>query len=166
MICTTEEEVRVQRFVFFFLNTFNRFTSVTKWKAADRWRHIPEPCCSDGGWLRLVEVDPQAVRFSHSYEGSLQRHWLTLPWRYQGSPGVWCVCPNALPGGTWEQSNPAVRQVWHAQEVTVLWNHERKQRTYLVTPGVAPTLQARALFKLLIKLLFPTLGNPAIHFSR
>lgn len=33
-------------------------------------------------------------------------------------------------------------------------------RTYLVTPGVAPTLQARALFRLLIKLLFPTLGNP------
>lgn len=32
--------------------------------------------------------------------------------------------------------------------------------TYLVTPGVAPTLHARARFKLLIKLLFPTLGNP------
>lgn len=35
--------------------------------------------------------------------------------------------------------------------------------TYLVTPGVAPTLHARARFKLLIKLLFPTLGNPRKH---
>lgn len=33
-------------------------------------------------------------------------------------------------------------------------------RTHLVTPGVAPTLQARARFKLLIKLLLPTLGKP------
>lgn len=33
--------------------------------------------------------------------------------------------------------------------------------TYLVTPGVAPTLQARARFRLLIKLLFPTFGKPA-----
>lgn len=32
--------------------------------------------------------------------------------------------------------------------------------THLVTPGVAPTLHARARFKLLIKLLFPTLGKP------
>lgn len=32
--------------------------------------------------------------------------------------------------------------------------------TYLVTPGVAPTLHARARFRLLIKLLFPTLGKP------
>lgn len=29
-----------------------------------------------------------------------------------------------------------------------------------MTPGVAPTLHARARFKLLIKLLFPTLGKP------
>lgn len=29
-----------------------------------------------------------------------------------------------------------------------------------MTPGVAPTLQARARFKLLIKLLLPTLGKP------
>lgn len=33
--------------------------------------------------------------------------------------------------------------------------------TYLVTPGVAPTLHARARFKLLIKLLFPTFGKPS-----
>ena len=31
---------------------------------------------------------------------------------------------------------------------------------YLVTPGTAPTLQARLRFKLLIRLLFPTLGRP------
>lgn len=35
--------------------------------------------------------------------------------------------------------------------------------TYLVTPGVAPTLHARARFRLLIKLLFPTFGKPAVE---
>lgn len=44
--------------------------------------------------------------------------------------------------------------------------------TYLVTPGVAPTLHARARFRLLIKLLFPTFGKPTEesgktrHFAR
>lgn len=33
--------------------------------------------------------------------------------------------------------------------------------TYLVTPGTAPTLHARLRFRLLIRLLFPTLGRPA-----
>ena len=32
--------------------------------------------------------------------------------------------------------------------------------TYFVTPGVAPTLQARDLFRLLMILLLPVLGNP------
>lgn len=31
---------------------------------------------------------------------------------------------------------------------------------YLVTPGTAPTLHARLRFRLLIRLLFPTLGRP------
>lgn len=32
--------------------------------------------------------------------------------------------------------------------------------SYFVTPGVEPTLQALDRFKLLIKLLLPTLGRP------
>ena len=34
--------------------------------------------------------------------------------------------------------------------------------TYFVIPGVAPTLQDRDRFRLLIKLLFPTLGKPTL----
>lgn len=43
------------------------------------WCLIPVPCCSVGGWLRPVEEDPQAVRFSHSYEESWTHLWLMLP---------------------------------------------------------------------------------------
>lgn len=34
------------------------------------------------------------------------------------------------------------------------------RRTHLVIPGNAPTLQDRLLFRVLIKLLLPTLGSP------
>lgn len=37
---------------------------------------------------------------------------------------------------------------------------ENKHQTYFVTPGVDPTVHALDLFKLLITLLFPTLGKP------
>lgn len=38
--------------------------------------------------------------------------------------------------------------------------------TYLVTPGVFPTLQTLLLFRLFITLLFPVLGKPAKHEHR
>lgn len=150
-------------FNFLVLAYFQKIHFTLRWKAGNWCHHTPVPCCSDGGWLRQVEVDRQAVRFSHSYEGSLLRHSSTLPWRYQGSPEVWCVCPNALLEGTWGCIKPCgeasvTRRKSQGCKIT------RSLKTYLVTPGVAPTLQARARFKLLIKLLLPTLGKPADRY--
>lgn len=93
-------------FHFLLFAYFQKIHFTLRRNADNWWRHTPVPCCSDGGWLRQVAVDLQAVRFSHSYEGSLLRRSLTLPWRCQGSPGVWCVCPNALLEGTWECIKP------------------------------------------------------------
>lgn len=37
--------------------------------------------------------------------------------------------------------------------------------SYLVTPGVAPTVHVLDLFKLLMMLLLPTLGRPGVKYS-
>ena len=39
------------------------------------------------------------------------------------------------------------------------------QHSYLVTPGVAPTVHVLDLFKLLMILLLPTLGRPEVKYS-
>ncbi len=56
--------------------------------------------------------------------------------------------------------NPSARLVGKTSRISQEYGINNLLYTYLVTPGVAPTLHARARFKLLIKLLFPTLGKP------
>lgn len=52
-----------------------------------------------------------------------------------------------------------INTVHHASDIFI-WKYIKAKKVYLVNPRCTPTLHARISFKLLIMLLFPTLGKP------
>lgn len=129
-----------------------------------KYELLPVFYCSASIWLQQVELGPPAAQSSHSSEGSWQHRWLRLPLQYQGNLKVWYVCLDGPPVNTWKTDwfeGKAAHDL-NERKIDFIFTKKYWQNllTYLVTPGVAPTLHARARFKLLIKLLFPTFGKP------